>query len=62
MPICIGKASVLQPSRIRVMVLLLMKLPTNLTIHSEIFLPLGLCSCHSGIILSKAAISQVIAV
>ncbi len=51
MPVCVGKASVLEPSRQRVVVLLLIKLPTHFIIHLEIFLSLMLCRNIAGTIL-----------
>ncbi len=56
MPVWVGNALVLWHGRHRVMVLLLMKLPTHLTIHSGIFLSLMLCSSRAGTTLSKAPV------
>ncbi len=56
MPVCVGKASVLQPGRHRVVVLSLMKLLTHLTLRFGIFLSLIFCSSRAGTTLSKAAV------
>jgi hypothetical protein len=56
MPICVEKASVLNPGKHRVVVLLLMKLPTHFTIHSGIYLSLIMCSSLAGTTLSKAPV------
>ncbi len=56
MPVFVVKVSELQPGRHRVVVLLLMKLPTYFTIHSGNILSLMMRSSRARTTLSKAPV------
>jgi hypothetical protein len=56
MLVCTGKVSVIDPSRHRVVLLLLMKLMTHFTINSGTNLYLMLCNSPAGATWSKAPV------